>query len=281
MGNEKAVSRIQERKSWPDSILRWFGWRRRQRKKHRDTLKHAITLSEVKALIHFVSERGLDPTAETTAPCYRAVVEAENATTSEDYALKVEQVLTHYSALCGLTYPKYNVNGRTVKSTNYAFLYLFGLMLWSLAFLVAALGTELLDRYYATGEGLTAADTTAGELGTLYQFYSVFLVPLSPLFWGGLGSCVFLLKTMSDKVSDVSFDSSKVQSYGYLTRILLGAILGVVVASLFYERADLVSDKIGPSAIAFLTGLGVKAVYGALEELIEYVHGRIVGSTSQ
>ena len=53
---------------------------------------------------------------------------------------------------------------------------------------------------------------------------------------------------------------------------MLGAVLGVVVANLFYEQTELAANHISPNAVAFLTGLGVKAVYGALENMVDTVH---------
>ncbi|MBF0372727.1 MAG: hypothetical protein HQL39_04835 [Alphaproteobacteria bacterium] len=84
------------------------------------------------------------------------------------------------------------------------------------------------------------------------------------LAWGALGSAIFLMKTLSDRIGAFQFDARLVQ--GTWTRILFGAILGAVVPSLFDLGAT--GGEIHVAATAFLCGLGAKLVYGAIEALV-------------
>ncbi len=91
---------------------------------------------------------------------------------------------------------------------------------------------------------------------------------LNPFLWGALGSCVYLLKIYSDLAETNLFNEDKLQGWG--TRITLGAILGGVV-QFIYDSSVFTNTgmNLDANAIGFLTGIGVKVVYGALEKTIE------------
>jgi hypothetical protein len=97
-------------------------------------------------------------------------------------------------------------------------------------------------------------------------------------FWGAFGSGLYLLKSLYDRVADGSFDTRLLQ--GHRTRILLGASLAAVMPRLFNLGADGVN--VDAVAVAILTGLGVKVIYGAIENLIDALADRFnLGSVSQ
>ena len=109
----------------------------------------------------------------------------------------------------------------------------------------------------------------AGELTVLSfvaGFQEYLLDPLSPMAWAGLGSCVYLLKRLTDIAAERQFDSAFLQ--GWKTRILLGAVLGGVILYIF-DTDFIVGTEFDSNGVAFLTGLGVKVVYGALEKLVD------------
>lgn len=104
------------------------------------------------------------------------------------------------------------------------------------------------------------------------------LAPLViPAAWGGLGACIFLMKKLSDKLSDFAFEEARLKGDG--TRIFLGAILGVAVVQIFfptYSETMLVGDvPFGPTTAAFVAGLGVKPIYAAFEAVSEGIAERI------
>ncbi len=239
-------------------------------------LKGAVDLAEVKALIHFVSERGLDPEAKITAPLHDAIAARILASSPEGFIAANAMVLRLYSELCHLTYPTLGVNGRTIRNTRGAFFHMAGLILVSLLFVAFAVAGEIIQNFNPSLDSLNGV-VSAENLKLLKILFDAVIGPLSPFFWGGVGSCMYLLKTLSDKMSTITFDSQRLQSYGYLTRILIGAVLGYVIATLLFTQAGLETQKVGPDAIGFLAGLGVKAVYGGLEALIDSIYRRAVG----
>lgn len=118
----------------------------------------------------------------------------------------------------------------------------------------------------------------------LYPYYFVqYLAPLLvPAVWGGLGACVFLMKQVSDRLAAFTYEEVRLKGYG--TRILLGAIFGVVIVQWLFDlhTGDKeIADSLGQAVTAFAAGLGTKAVYAAFEELIEVIASRIRGVSSK
>lgn len=95
--------------------------------------------------------------------------------------------------------------------------------------------------------------------------------------WGGIGSCLFLMKRISDKIFTEAFSHDKV--HGDIARIFLGAMLGVCVVLLFFtDDKDIKTFSefnIGPAIAAFIAGLGIKPVYAAFETLSEELAARL------
>lgn len=129
---------------------------------------------------------------------------------------------------------------------------------------------------------------------TVYPF-------LGPLAWGALGSCLYLLKSLSDKAADFQFDCRLIN--GIPTRITIGAILGLIIVQLFdlqHVAADAaqvagsggqgdsgaaakvsaggVVGQLSLPAAAFMAGLGAKVIYGALENVLEALAERLTFS---
>lgn len=102
----------------------------------------------------------------------------------------------------------------------------------------------------------------------MIKFQRYVLNNLSPFFWGGLGACVYLMKRLTDLAGDRAFDRKQMQ--GWQTRILLGAILGAVIQYIYSPtKIAETGVSIDLKALAFLTGLGVKVVYGAIEKTLD------------
>jgi hypothetical protein len=89
--------------------------------------------------------------------------------------------------------------------------------------------------------------------------------------WGALGATVFLIKTLSDKVSDFCYEEKRLS--GTAARIFLGAVFGLLIVKGFGAQ----SGTLPQIAVAFLAGLGTKAVYAAIEALVNGVAGQISG----
>jgi hypothetical protein len=153
-------------------------------------------------------------------------------------------LLYYYSALTRLTG---DVTGRSYRDSTSGKAKLIELLVWTLLIGASTIVYEMLGSFPAS-QGLIA------DQGGY----------LRPLLWGALGSCIYLLKYLTDKISQFQFDRRQLS--GVATRIALGAVLGMVVVQLFsFDQ----SSKVDAAAAAFLAGLGVKAIYRALESAVE------------
>lgn len=216
----------------------------------------ATLADEAEALLVYAAEHDLlvgadpDKTAALRSglvePLAAAIRGVRNAT-GPDAIEQRSELLARYSALTSLTG---DVTGRSVIDSGQCERHLRKLNRLAIGFAVAALLCVLVQ----------AINPSSAEWA---KDLTLVLTSLSPLAWGGLGTCVFLLKTLSDKVANATFDGRLLQ--GVRTRILLGAVLGFIVTKIF----DPSGLGFSLAAIAFLTGLGIKVVYGALENTVE------------
>lgn len=222
-----------------------------------------ICIHEVCTLVDYAIREGKDSGGSVVKPL--AEMLAQPRDTGPDGQRPPPPMLELYAKLCLLTRP---VNGRSLvdagdlrRSGSFV-----GIVAWTFLFLGLALGTEILDIYFA--------DFPDAEEGTRafpwYLFYQYGLDPLRPLFWGGLGSCVFLLKRLTDLASEGTYTHDKLQ--GWNTRIMLGAVLGGILQYIFFPQIQQESGEavqLGANAVAFLTGIGIRVVYGAIEKTVE------------
>ena len=239
-------------------------------------IKDPVVPDEVNALIRYASERGIARDGEILINLSRAL-DAFTTNTSPKVTLSFadkdkmdlsprEAVLRCYNQLAALTQP---VNGRTLIDTEKAFWSSKWIMFWTIAFLVLAVSNKMLFLWFDD-----MPEPEERPLLLLMNIQRYVLDYLSAFFWGGLGSCVYLLKTLSDRASERSFDRRQLQGWG--TRIMLGAILGAVVQYL-YNPASFTTEafKLDASAVAFFTGVGVKVVYGAIEKTIDMLASKM------
>lgn len=187
----------------------------------------------------------LEDQAMLVPKLYEAVVAYEKAPESEKLAV-YSNVLDLYSRLTRLTAP---VTGQSIIETRDGPKELRYLYLGTLGLVAGGLSLRLLG----------VAEAPA------YKHFT-------PFIWGALGSCVFLLKYLYDIAQIQAFDSRRLK--GLSTRIALGAILGAIVVQIaqpegnggFLQQRDIV---------AFLAGIGVRVVYGALEKLVQLVSNKL------
>ena len=115
-----------------------------------------------------------------------------------------------------------------------------------------------------------ASSTTVPEFGLAVVLASC-LPLLVPAAWGALGACTALAKRVSDRLSAMTFEENRMQALS--SRIFLGAALALVLDILVFVERDQSQQNgldlgFGPIAGAFLAGLFVKQIYGALENLM-------------
>lgn len=175
----------------------------------------------------------------------------------ERQSLCTAKIVTAYTKLCSITLP---VTGASIihsKSPDIKWLY--GL---NVIFLLVCLSSLVIANIYA----YSPPPTDNNNLWNILSGYSVHVYPvLSGLLWGGLGSCVYLLKKVNDISQSREFDPDVFT--GIFSRIMLGATLGWVVVNIF-DMDTLDMDGVSVPAVAFLTGLSVKVVYGFLEKVV-------------
>jgi hypothetical protein len=238
-----------------------------------------LIVREVTALLKYASERGTDPVG--TAQLYKDVQklqaaspsptgeQTESADTSQTAELRAS-ILQRYAELAKLTYP---VTGRTIVQTDERFhAATRPLRLWTLLFLFLAIGNEILKAWLS--------DIPEPEEGWLLHALNLrryVLEYCAPFFWGALGSMAYLLKRLTDVAEDRTFDTAT--SHGWTTRIFLGAMLGGII-QFIYDPALILGDgeqghKVTAIALGFLTGVGVKVVYGAIEKTIDVLASKL------
>ncbi len=230
-----------------------------------------VSSTEVNALIRYASERGIDPAFNSQERSTLTLLsqamnkyEANNKDRDGEETSKLEaEVLELYSHLIKASNTDgFEINGRTLLETRKANQHIWDLILLTVLLLSVAIANEML------GSWLSEQPTPEeGWHLWLSDAHEHLLLHLMPFIWGGLGSCVYLLKALYDYAQHRAFDSTRL--HGLYLRVVLGAVLAAVVLYLFdpalFSEDHLPLDY---KAVAFLVGLSVKLVYGALEKLV-------------
>ncbi|MDJ0785068.1 MAG: hypothetical protein QNJ22_24080 [Desulfosarcinaceae bacterium] len=221
----------------------------------RRSLGNPIALEEVDALIRHVAEKGLDPNGQWIPDLQAA--RADWQATPED-TTKYAALLKCYTALTARTRP---VSGRVLLDSENSDKHLKWLVYCTFILLLIAT-THGVMRLWFQG-----ATQLAGQ--PMWQALRFSLDFLNPFVWGALGSCVYLLKRLYDIATVQQFDAALFR--GWWVRLVLGAVLGGVVVQIFEFTADQTAagSELSKTAIAFLTGLGVRVVYGAFERTVQ------------
>lgn len=223
-------------------------------------IEEPVVIEELSAMIRYASERGLDPAGQLLVPLYQAVQEKKiDGAAIGTYAKLVALVNNGHT---GLTVEFDGVNGRTLLDTEYRYkTKARPVVMLGVTFLVLAVLSGALDLWFEDFVGPNEA-----WLVWLSNIHHFLLSKMSPLLWGAIGACVFLMKRLSDKAADRCFDSHKWQGWG--TRIFLGAILGAI-AVIIYDKNAFTRLDLSANALAFISGMGVRVIYGALEKTVD------------
>lgn len=244
-------------------------------------------VSEADALATYIAQQGdsIPDDGQLREELFKAVSEAKSKYSLEKY----QPLMSAYAKVTAITYKERGVNGRTIldtqrKNRNFV-LYstsvsrrpmMIGIFLFVVALLLeASMGWQA--RFSDPEVELAGGKLLCYHmLGALYPL-------LLPAIWGGIGSCIFLAKRISDELFDMSYERSRQR--GTYSRIFLGSILGVVTVSLFFpelkeQKITAGSINLRPATLAFVSGLGVKPIYGAFESLSKELARRIKGTGS-
>lgn len=255
--------------SHPDAILAPWDPQRR------DSL-----LAEANALALYIARHGDAVLGEDDAldqASYADLLTAIAAASESPSPSEWHTLMTTYAKVTSVTYAKRGVNGRTILDTTNGHLRApgsyrkgwfrsVGLRRFRPAWIGAVLFAGALAIEVAMTPALFDPDSTLIKL-------IVALAPhLFPALWGGIGACTFLMKRLSDKLFELSYEESRQR--GEVVRIVLGAVIGVVATQLFTEFSSDAS-RLPVMTAAFVAGLGVKPVYAAFESLIEGLARRL------
>ncbi len=222
-------------------------------------------VDEASVLMRYAAANGIDPDGELLKPLDNAL-NAYNQAEDDEKAQHHGELISRYSALVERTAP---VSGRTLLETRASQPTFFWLMVITFGVLLFAILNEGLAVWFAE-----LPEPEEGLSRFVFQFRNSFMEMLSPFLWGGLGACVYLMKRLNDIAGDQQFDSARLK--GWTLRLLLGAILGAVVAHI-YDVSQLEGDaqNLGEDVLAFFAGLGVKVVYGAFERTVEVLSEKL------
>ncbi|MGO1118645.1 hypothetical protein ACTL6U_08070 [Rhodovibrionaceae bacterium A322] len=248
------------------------GWQNNEALNDEDRM--TALLAEAEALALYVSRHGNVLTQDQSS-LHAGLLEAIGNFRAEQSAGNWAALHGAYRQVTAITYQANQVNGRTILNTQEKVGVLSSFFFFRSAryrpivigflLFIGAMGLELLANW---ATGINSDSQLNSPLKRLLYAVDLSLMTfLLPAVWGGIGACVFLMKRLSDKLFDQAYESSKVK--GDMTRIFLGAMLGVVVVVLFFpEAADvetLGNFTFGPASAAFIAGLSVKPVYAAFE----------------
>jgi hypothetical protein len=216
-----------------------------------------IDPEEVAALLKFATEKGIED--ETLVPALfnqlRMWQGAREAGDAADQESATTEMLASYTKL---TKQLNGVNGRNILQGRNLMKETLGFMFVTFVFFIVCVTTLALQAWVSNEP--RQDDVLLNDAILHYiQFFT-------PFFWGALGACVYILKRITDEAADNRFDHDKFQ--GWATRATLGGVLGGIITYIIDPSAfgDL---TLNIAAIAFLTGLGTKVVYGALQRLIQ------------
>jgi hypothetical protein len=93
-----------------------------------------------------------------------------------------------------------------------------------------------------------------------------------PLFYGLLGACAFVLRTLSTRIKSVTYtDASNIN---YWLRIILGALSGLAFGWFAQPGKSSTIASITPFALAFAAGYSVELLFAALDSVISGFTGK-------
>ena len=254
-------------------------------------------LRECEALAIYIARHGDILKNDNEKDCFKRLTSLVSKCQSNDFIVEDwSNLIEEYANVSNFTYSNRGVNGRTVLDTwgrtDLKPRKWWKVFRWTpLLFypkryqrpLTAALWLLIIAIFLQISIGWASRISDPSLLGKNFLiFFNLVhdLIPLLlPAVWGGIGSCVFLMKRISDKLFKFAYEEARLKGDG--TRILLGAIFGILVVQVSFpnHEENLVLGEIGlgPMTAAFVAGLGVKVVYAAFEAVVEGLSKRISG----
>lgn len=242
----------------------------------------ALTVDEVQALLLYVANYGIEGVDCSLAKSLYIALnnylekKADPQAKAEELTNLSAEVFSAYCAIARSTYKAGRVNGRTVRDSTRPLRSLGWVLTTTIGFFLLVLVTQFYGPILDSLENNYFEDPSLTR--TLLEVIGNQIIPyIEPFFWGGLGACIFLLKSYNDKMAGMALDTTRLP--GYSARIALGAILAVVVVNVFYSPLPSAQSGgaivVTKDAVAFLVGLGVRVIYGAFEKLVDTLSNQI------
>ena len=252
------------------------------------TLKQRLlpAREEAEALVWYFARHSPGGSDEDASAAYCELVKALSASFENEDENTYENLMVSYHKLARFTFAANEVHGKSILDTTVQnrsrpwrdkrrLPVCLGLVFFGLALVFQALDawTESV-----VGAKVAAADSAVDSAVSLKFLFASLLascIPLlTPVAWGALGACTALAKRVSDRLSAMSYEDNRMQAL--TSRIFLGAALALVLDILVFVEgtsADGNGENLGfgPIAGAFLAGLFVQHIYGALEMLTRRV----------
>lgn len=147
------------------------------------------------------------------------------------------------------------------------------LWLWTILFAVAVIFTQWLKVIYGPPVAFDAnINAVAPEF---WNRARLLVTTLAPFAYGGLGACVYLLRSAHSFIAERSFDARRKPEY--YNRILLGIISGGTIL-LFTKH--LTNDggqviEVSSAALGFLAGYSTEFLFQAIERVIAAILPRV------
>ena len=243
---------------------------------------------EAEALAWYFARHCPGGSEAEASTAYANLVRALSAARENKDETGCHELMVSYHKLACYTFATHEVHGKSIldtirgPQTRGARLFdrrrlpvVFGLVFFALALLFQILEAWTKTVLAAHGAATSTAFTSSASP---QLFWAALLAPCLPLLvpvaWGALGACTALAKRVSDRLSAMTFEENRMRAL--TARIFLGAALALVLDILVFveggsKAGDAASLGFGPIAGAFLAGLFVQHIYGALETLMRRV----------
>ena len=122
-----------------------------------------------------------------------------------------------------------------------------------------------------------ASPMDAAVLSVQQSINSLISKYLLPVFASLLGVTVFILRSESDDMKNLSLRTFESSSYS--NRLALGVVGGLAISWFTISDATGVIGSITPAALAFLVGYSVEVLYNVLDALVQALGGRKKATT--
>ena len=243
---------------------------------------------EADALVWYFARHCPGGSDDNASAAYAELVQALSTAHEKKDEASCQGLLVSYHKLACFTFGEHEVHGKSILDTirrprtlrarlldRRRFPVVLGIVFFGLALLFEMLDVWSKSVLSASGAAKATESISAASAEVFWASLVAPCIPLlGPVAWGALGACTALAKRVSDRLSAMSFEENRMRAL--TARIFLGAALALVLDILVFveggsSEIDAATLGFGPIAGAFLAGLFVQHIYGALETLMRRV----------